>query len=132
MNIDYKEVGRRMSKRRKELGLKQYQVCEMIDVNYKYISNLETGRSAPSLDVIMRLCEALQTTPDYLLLGSDKGETVISDSTLIEKISVLDSKSKANVSGVIDLLNDYSSACRGSFSDFPCCPKDACQARTGE
>ena len=107
MNIDYKEVGRRMSKRRKELGLKQYQVCEMIDVNYKYISNLETGRSAPSLDVIMRLCEALQTTPDYFLLGSDKGETVISDNTLIEKISVLDSKSKAIVSGVIDLLNDY-------------------------
>ena len=107
MNIDYKEVGRRMSKRRKELGLKQYQVCEMIDVNYKYISNLETGRSAPSLDVIMRLCEALQTTPDYFLLGSDKGKTVISDSTLLEKISVLDSKSKAIVSGVIDLLNDY-------------------------
>lgn len=107
MNIDYKEVGRRMSKRRKELGLKQYQVCEMIDVNYKYISNLETGRSAPSLDVIMRLCEALQTTPDYLLLGSDKGESMVSDKTLIEKISVLDPKSKAIVSGVIDLLNDY-------------------------
>lgn len=107
MNIDYKEVGRRMSKRRKELGLKQYQVCEMIDVNYKYISNLETGRSVPSLDVIMRLCEALQTTPDYLLLGSDKGERIVSDKTLIERISALDSKSKAIVSGVIDLLNDY-------------------------
>lgn len=107
MNIDYKEVGRRMSKRRKELGLKQYQVCEMIDVNYKYISNLETGRSAPSLEVIMRLCEALQTTPDYFLVGSDRGERIVSDKTLIEKISDLDPKSKAIVSGVIDLLNDY-------------------------
>lgn len=107
MNIDYKEVGSRMSKRRKELGLKQYEVCEMIDVNYKYISNLETGRSAPSLDVIMRLCDALQTTPDYFLLGSDKGEAAISDKTLTEKISVLDPKSKAIVNGVIDLLNDY-------------------------
>lgn len=107
MDIDYKEVGRRMSKRRKELGLKQYQVCEMIDVNYKYISNLETGRSAPSLEVIMRLCEALQTTPDYFLVGSDKSYNLISDKTLIEKISGLDPKSKAIVSGVIDLLNDY-------------------------
>lgn len=107
MNIDYREVGRRMSKRRKELGLKQYQVCEMIDVNYKYISNLETGRSAPSLDVIMRLCEALQTTPDYFLVGSDKGERIVSDKTLMEKINSLDAKNKAIVSGVIDLLNDY-------------------------
>ena len=48
MVIDYKEIGRRMAARRKELSLKQYQVCEMIDVNYKYLSNLETGRSAPS------------------------------------------------------------------------------------
>lgn len=107
MNIDYREVGRRMSKRRKELGLKQYEVCEMIDVNYKYISNLETGRSAPSLDVIMRLCEALQTTPDYFLVGSDKSGMTVSDKTLTEKISVLDPKSKAIVNGVIDLLNDY-------------------------
>lgn len=57
--------------------------------------------------MIMRLCDALQTTPDYFLVGSDRGERVVSDKTLIEKISDLDSKSKAIVSGVIDLLNDY-------------------------
>lgn len=107
MNIDYKEVGRRMSKRRKELGLKQYQVCEMIDVNYKYISNLETGRSAPSLEVIMKLCDALQTTPDYLLLGTDRPESDIADKELADKINALDSKSRRIVSGLIDLLNAH-------------------------
>lgn len=107
MNIDYKEVGRRMSKRRKELGLKQYQVCEIIDVNYKYISNLETGRSAPSLEVIMKICEALQTTPDYLLLGTDRPEGDVTDKELTEKIAALDSKSRLIVSGLIDLLNAH-------------------------
>ncbi len=107
MNIDYREVGRRMSKRRKELGLKQYQVCEMIDVNYKYISNLETGRSAPSLEVIMKLCDALQTTPDYLLLGTDQSEDDVTDKELTDKIKALDSKSRLIVSGLIDLLNAH-------------------------
>lgn len=107
MNIDYKEVGRRMSKRRKELGLKQYQVCEMIDVNYKYISNLETGRSAPSLEVIMKLCDALQTTPDYLLLGTDRPENDVTDMELTDKIKALDSKNRLIVSGLIDLLNAH-------------------------
>ncbi len=107
MNIDYKEVGRRMSKRRKELGLKQYQVCEMIDVNYKYISNLETGRSAPSLEVIMKLCDALQTTPDYLLLGTDRPESDVTDKELTDKIVALDNKSRLIVSGLIDLLNAH-------------------------
>lgn len=59
MKIDYTALGKRIAKRRKELGLKQYEVCELIDVNYKYLSNIETGRSAPSLELIMCLCSAL-------------------------------------------------------------------------
>lgn len=104
MNIDYREVGRRMAKRRKELGLKQYQVCEIIDVNYKYISNLETGRSAPSLEVLMDLCQALKTTPNYLLIGTDEN---ISNETLTEKISRLDSKSKLILNDIIDTIKKY-------------------------
>ena len=61
MKIDYTALGKRIAKRRKELGLKQYEVCELIDVNYKYLSNIETGRSAPSLELIMSLCSVLNT-----------------------------------------------------------------------
>lgn len=107
MTIDYKEIGRRMAKRRKELGLKQYEVCEMIEVNYKYISNLETGRSAPSLEVIMKLCEVLQTTPDYLLLGAITTEKKITDKQISDKISTLNTKNKLILNGIIDLLNNY-------------------------
>lgn len=83
MSIDYCEIGKRIAKRRKELNLKQYELCEMIDVNYKYISNLETGRSAPSLELIMRLCEALQTNPDYFLSGTERGISI--DKRISEK-----------------------------------------------
>lgn len=102
MNIDFKEVGRRISSRRKELGLKQYEVCEKIDVNYKYISNLETGRSAPSLELIMSLCEALETTPDYFLLGTVSDRPI--DSNLVDKIKQLDEKSKELAEGFLELL----------------------------
>ncbi len=79
----------------------------MIDVNYKYISNLETGRSAPSLEVIMKLCDALRTTPDYLLLGTNQSEDDVTDKELTDKIKALDSKSRLIVSGLIDLLNAH-------------------------
>ncbi|MGN0688122.1 MAG: helix-turn-helix domain-containing protein [Oscillospiraceae bacterium] len=102
MDIDYKEIGRRIAKRRKELGLKQYQVCEMIDVNYKYISNLETGRSAPSLELIMSLCEALQTNPDYFLIGTAKNHSV--DKRITEKIDSLSPENKSLLDGIIDLM----------------------------
>lgn len=103
MVIDYKEIGKRMAARRNELGLKQYQLCEMIDVNYKYVSNLETGRSAPSLEVIMRLCEALNVTPDYLLLGADIDGT-LKDKEITNKVDKLSDEGKKLLSGIIDVL----------------------------
>ena len=103
MVIDYKEIGKRMAARRKELGLKQYQLCEMIDVNYKYVSNLETGRSAPSLEVIMRLCEALNVTPDYLLLGADI-DGALKDKEITDKVDKLSDEGKKLLSGIIDVL----------------------------
>lgn len=106
MDINYSEVGKRMAKRRKELGLKQYQVCEMINVNYKYISNLETGRSVPSLEVIMNLCEALQTTPDYLLLGTLSDGGIITDKSIMDSISRLSPKNKKLLLGMIELLEE--------------------------
>lgn len=103
MIIDYKEIGKRMAMRRKELGLKQYQLCEMIDVNYKYVSNLETGRSAPSLEVIMKLCEALNVTPDYLLLGTDL-DGALKDKEITDKVEKLSNEGKKLLSGIIDVL----------------------------
>lgn len=102
MIIDYCEIGKRIAKRRKELGLKQYELCEMIDVNYKYISNLETGRSAPSLELIMRLCDALQTTPDYFLSGTEKGVSV--DKQIGIKVAELSNDNKILLDGIIDIM----------------------------
>lgn len=70
MAMDYQEMGRRMANRRRTLNLKQSQVSERCGVNDNYISNIERAVSIPSLDVFLRLCEALETTPDAVLLGT--------------------------------------------------------------
>ena len=69
MEIDYKEIGRRIAFRRHELGMKQTEVCELCSLNEKYLSNIERAKSIPSIDVILRICDALNTTPDEILLG---------------------------------------------------------------
>lgn len=70
MELDYSEIGRRIAHRRKELGLRQVQVCEIAGINDKYLSCIERATSIPSLEVIMRLALALDTTPDEFLTGS--------------------------------------------------------------
>lgn len=70
MELDYAEIGRRIARRRKELGLRQAQVCERAGINDKYLSCIERATSIPSLEVIMKLALALDTTPDEFLTGS--------------------------------------------------------------
>lgn len=74
MELDYSEIGRRTARRRKELGLRQVQVCENAGINDKYLSCIERATSIPSLEVIMKLALALDTTPDEFLTGSIRYE----------------------------------------------------------
>lgn len=74
MELDYSEIGRRIAQRRRELGLRQTQVCEKAGINDKYLSCIERATSIPSLEVIMKLALALETTPDTFLTGTIRYE----------------------------------------------------------
>ena len=75
MELDYSQIGKRLAQRRKELGLKQTEVCERAGINDKYLSCIERATSIPSLEVIMKLALALDTTPDTFLTGSIRYES---------------------------------------------------------
>ena len=75
MELDYSLIGKRIAQRRKELGLRQVEVCERAGINDKYLSCIERATSIPSLEVIMKLALALDTTPDTFLTGSIRYES---------------------------------------------------------
>lgn len=75
MQLDYALIGKRIAKRRKELGLRQVEVCERADINDKYLSCIERATSIPSIEVIMRIAVALDTTPDEFLTGAGRHHT---------------------------------------------------------
>lgn len=77
MELDYTQIGKRIAARRKELGLKQAEVCEKAGINDKYLSCIERATSIPSLEVVMRLAQALDTTPDSFLVGSTRHENSV-------------------------------------------------------
>ena len=70
MSIDYRDLGKRIAKRRKVLNLTQEDVAEAAGLSNNFISNIENNYSIPSIDSLLKICEAIDTTPDYLLLGS--------------------------------------------------------------
>lgn len=64
-------LGERIRTLRKQKGLTQQQLANMINVTKVSISCYESGSRTPNLETFVDLAEALETTPNYLL-GSDK------------------------------------------------------------
>lgn len=52
------------------MGLKQNTLAERIGISNNYLSSIERGKEKPSLEIFVSICNALQVTPDYLLLGN--------------------------------------------------------------
>lgn len=92
MELDYTEIGRRIARRRKELGLRQAKVCEMADISDKYLSCIERATSIPSTEVIMRLAIALDTTPDEFLVGTAHREEGEEWQSVAEELRPLNKK----------------------------------------
>lgn len=77
MELDYKMIGKRIARRRALLDLTQAEVEEAAGLGNKYLSSIECSKSIPSLEVVMRIAAALDTTPDEFLVGAaryDDGE----------------------------------------------------------
>ena len=63
------EIGKRISERRKWMGLTQEQLAEQMDVSIQMISNLERGIKAIRIDNLIRLSQILHISTDYILTG---------------------------------------------------------------
>ena len=70
MEVDYKAIGKRIAARRKELKMTQASLADECDVSVQYISNIERSTSIPSVEMILKLAIALDTTPDEFLVGT--------------------------------------------------------------
>lgn len=106
MYMDYAEIGRRIAQKRKSLQLTQAEVEEMANLCPKYLSNIEHGRSIPSIDVLMQIADSLHTTPDQLLLGAESLQNVGLSEITIDNIRRLPPNKLVLLTNFIDWLEE--------------------------
>ncbi len=56
--------------KRMERGISQEKLADMVKVSQPFIAEIESGRKTPSVEVLLRLCEALEIP----LFGRGEGE----------------------------------------------------------
>jgi transcriptional regulator with XRE-family HTH domain len=66
------DFGERLATFRKEKGLTQQALAELINLHVIQVRRYESGASQPTLDVIRRLAVALQVSADVLIFGADE------------------------------------------------------------
>lgn len=67
MNGSLKDIGARIREARKERNLGQADLAEKLDISISHMSDIENGRTNFSIEVFMRITEALQVSADTLL-----------------------------------------------------------------
>ena len=68
----------------KELRIKQAELAERLNISNNHMPSIENGRQKPSLDIFIQICNLLNVTPDYLLLGSMHAYNIPQD--IIDKL----------------------------------------------
>lgn len=64
-------ISTRIHHYRRLAKLSQESLADLVGASDTYIRKLEAGDRIPSLDMILRLSRALNTTPDHILLSAD-------------------------------------------------------------
>lgn len=65
-NRKYKYLGLNIAYFRKERGLSQSKLAELVDISRTHMSRIETAECAVSLDVVFKICDVLNLNPAKL------------------------------------------------------------------
>ena len=67
MKINYQYIGQRIRQERTRNRLSQEQLAELTDSSPQYISHIETARKRASLEMLVRIANALNISVDQLI-----------------------------------------------------------------
>lgn len=95
------EMGKRIIKRRKQLGLSQEQLAELADVSPQMISTAERGNKSILSENLYKISKALNVSADYLLSGEI---TESSFSEMYKRVLKTPAEMQEKIFQVIDIL----------------------------
>ena len=85
----------RIRNARENMGYTREKIAELLDVSVSYMAEVERGRTGISVKMLLKICEVLGLSADYILFGNERDD----DSIILSKIHRIDNK-------YMPLLND--------------------------
>lgn len=104
---DYKTLGERLLKIRKNMGLSQEETAWAAGLSSRTYADIERGTVNARLDTILRICKVFRITPNDILV-SEQNPDIIDMSKLDDMLNKLTEKQQKTA---ISLLKLYAESC---------------------
>ncbi|NBI88659.1 XRE family transcriptional regulator [Lachnospiraceae bacterium] len=103
-DIDYGKLGIRIKEMRLKNNLTQDNLAQMVDCNTSHISNIENNHTKVSLNVLLAIANALNTSIDYLLSDQYENSSLALENELLRAVKNCDNDKKLKILKMIEIL----------------------------
>ncbi|WP_250228516.1 helix-turn-helix domain-containing protein [Anaeropeptidivorans aminofermentans] len=87
MILDYRAIGQRIRSIRLKGGLTQEKLAELTELSNQHISNIETGSTKLSLQTLVKIANALDSSADEILCDNVTKTKPIYDNEILQELA---------------------------------------------
>ena len=102
--IDYARLGLKIKEMRQSRGLTQDTLADLVGCNTSHISNIENNHTMVSLNVLLSIANALNTSIDFLLSDQYTNSTLAMDNEILRALRNCDNQKKEKILKIIEIL----------------------------
>ena len=100
--MDKSALGKKLREARQKKGYTQHELAEIADIGNVYLGEIERGLKMPSLNIFIKLIEALDVSADYILRDElTSGKAYIYDE-ITQKLKNLSPKQRKTAADILD------------------------------
>ena len=98
-------IGRRIKEYRKKAGFSQEGLAEFMNFDSNNLSRIERGVATPKIETLLGIVNALEITPNDILLESFNAPAALLDAEIARLISDMSTAERAKVIEYIEFIN---------------------------
>lgn len=102
--LDFAKIGKKIKETRISRHLTQEYVANATDVNTSHISNIENNRVKVSLSTLVQICNALDTTVDYILADEYNQPSIVIEHEILKELQNCSPETQKQILKIIKAL----------------------------
>lgn len=103
-NLNFKRIGEKLRTIRLSKNLTQEYIANAVDINTSHISNIENNRVKVSLSTLVQICNALDTTVDYVLSEEYTDSSSAIEQEILHELHACSNNTKEQILKIVKAL----------------------------